>query len=149
MPTGCSLLSMEPLRERFCRGADVTSPAEFAEFEAAISQMETYPPSIKDVNANIREGRWTNFSLKGVRFPTATIDVVRRGEALANFERDLVIHFQRISKAAALYTKALAGGVRRALDIYRRVDIVTNKQESSRSIAQSVERPTPKRHALV
>ena len=31
------------------------------------------------------------------------------------------------SKAAALYAKALLGGVRRALDIYRRVDSVTNR----------------------
>ena len=43
VPTGCSLLSMEPLREWFCRGADTTSPAEF---EAALYQLETNPPNI-------------------------------------------------------------------------------------------------------
>ena len=30
----------------------------------------------------------------------------------------MIIHFRRISKAAALYAKALLGGVRRALQIY-------------------------------
>ena len=38
----------------------------------------------------------------------------------------MVIHFQQISKAAALYAKALLGGVRGALEIYRRVDTVIN-----------------------
>ena len=44
----------------------------------------------------------------------------------ANFERELIVHFQTISKAAALYAKALLGGVRRALEIYRRCDSITN-----------------------
>ena len=44
--------------------------------------------------------------------------MVKRGEALANLERELIIHFQ-ISKAAALYVKALFGGVRRALEIFQ------------------------------
>ena len=47
-----------------------------------------------------------------------TVDVIQRGEALAVFERDLIIHFQQISRAAALYIK-------RALEIYRRVDETT------------------------
>ena len=68
-----------------------------------------------------REERWTSFSVEGVKFPSNTIDVVKRGEDLANFERELIIHFQRISKAAPLYAKALLGGVRRALEIYRRL----------------------------
>ena len=58
-----------------------------------------------------------DISLEGVKFPSITVDVVKKGEALANFERELIIHFQRISKAAALYAKALLGGVRRALEI--------------------------------
>ena len=74
----------------------------------------------------MKEERWTHFSLEGVKFPTVTIDVVKRGEAITTFERDLIIHFQQISEAAALYARALLGGVRRALEIYRRGDRVTN-----------------------
>ena len=54
-----------------------------------------------------------------------TVDVIQRGEALAVFERDLIIHFQQISRAAALYVRALLGGVKRALEVYRRVDDTT------------------------
>ena len=114
-PRGCSLHSMEPLREWFCKGSDMTSA------EAALCQLENDPPDIRQYNANIREERWTNFSLEGVRFPAMTIDV---REALAIFERDL-IHFQQISRAAALYIWALLGGIKRALEIYRRVDETT------------------------
>ena len=121
-PKGCSLHSMEPLREWFCRGADVTSASEF---EAALCQLEDDPPDIREYNANIREERWTHFSLEGVHFPALTVDVIQRGEALAVFERDLIIHFQQISKAAALYVRALLGGVKRALEVYRRVDDTT------------------------
>ena len=39
-----------------------------------------------------------------------TVDVIQRGEALAIFERDLIIHFQQISRAAALYIRPLLGG---------------------------------------
>ena len=99
VPRGCSLHSMEPLREWFCKGADMTSPAEY---EAALCQLEDAPPDIRQYNVNIREERWTNFSLEGVRFPAMTVDVIQRGEALAIFERDLIIHFQQISRAAAL-----------------------------------------------
>ena len=77
---GCSLHSMEPLREWFCKGADMTSAAEY---EAALAQLEEDPPDIRQYNANIREERWTNFSLEGVRFPAMTVDVIQRGEALA------------------------------------------------------------------
>ena len=42
--------------------------------------------------------------------PSLTVDVIQRGEALAVFERDLIIHFQQISRAAALYVRALLGG---------------------------------------
>ena len=100
VPKGCSLHSMEPLREWFCKGADITSPAEN---EAALCQLEDDPPDIRQYNVNIREEGWTNFSLEGVRFPAMTVDVIQRGEALAIFERDLIIHFQQISRAAALY----------------------------------------------
>ena len=121
-PRGCSLHSMEPLRDWFCRGADMTSASEF---EASLRQLEEDPPDIRDYNVNIREERWTHFSLEGVRFPAATVDVIQRGEALAVFERDLIIHFQQISRAAALYVRALLGGVKRALEVYRRVDDTT------------------------
>ena len=57
--------------------------------------------------------------LEGVKFPTATVDVIQRGEALAIFERDL------ITKSAALYARALLGGAKRALEVYRRVDDTT------------------------
>ena len=57
---------------------------------------------------------------------SATVDVIQRGEALAIFERDLIIHFQQISKAAALYVEALLGGIKRALEIYQRVDETTS-----------------------
>ena len=87
-PRGCSLHSMEPLRDWFCRGADMTSASEF---EAALCQLEEDPPDIREYNANIREERWTHFSLERVRFPAMTVDVIQRGEALAVFERDLII----------------------------------------------------------
>ena len=122
IPRGCSLHSMEPLREWFCKGADMTSAAEY---EAALAQLEEEPPDIRQYNVNIREERWTNFSLEGVRFPAMTVNVIQRGEALAIFERDSIIHFQQISKAAALYVRALLGGIKRALEIYRRVDETT------------------------
>ena len=121
-PRGCSLHSMEPLRDWFCKRADMTSAAEF---EAALCQLEVDPPDIREYNANIREERWTHFSLEGIRFPAMTVDVIQRGEALAIFERDLMIHFQQISRAAALYIRALLGGVKRALEVYRRVDATT------------------------
>ena len=114
-----------PLREWFCKGADMTSPAEY---EAALCQLEEDPPDIRQYYANIREERWIHFSLEGVRFPTTTVDVIQRGEAWAIFERDLIIHFQQISKAAALYIRALLGGVKRALEIYRRVDETTKNR---------------------
>ena len=69
--------------------------------------LEDDPPDIREYNANIREERWTHFSLEGVRFPAMTVDVIQRGEALAVFERDLIIHFQQTSRAAALYVRAL------------------------------------------
>ena len=97
----------------------MTSPAEY---EAALCQLEQDPPDIRQLNANIREERWTRFSLEGVKFRAATVDVIQRNEALAMIERDLIIHFQQISWAAALYIRALLGGVKRALDIYRRVN---------------------------
>ena len=71
-------------------------------------------------------GLTSEFSLEGVKFPIAAVDVIQRGEALAIFERDLVAHFQQISKAAAWYVRALLDGVKRALEVYRRVDNTTN-----------------------
>ena len=59
----------------------MTSPAEY---EAALCQLEQYPPEVRLLNNNIA------------------------------FERDLIIHFQKISKAAALQVRALLGGRRRA-----------------------------------
>ena len=69
----------------------MTSPAEY---EAALRQLEQDPPEIHQYNANIREERCTHFSLEGVNFPAATVDVIQRGEALAIFERDLIVHFR-------------------------------------------------------
>ena len=129
---------MEPLREWFCKGADMTSAAEY---EAALCRLEEDPPHVRLYNANIREERWTNFSLEGVKFPTMTVDVIRRGEALAIFERDLIIHCQQISKAAALYIRALLGGAKRTLEIYRRVD------ESTKNHPWSVPTTEEKWHA--
>ena len=90
----------------------MTSPAEY---EAALCQLEDNPPDIQQYNVNIQ--RWTHFSLEGVRFPAMTVDVIQRGEALAIFERDLIFHFQQISRAAALYIRALLAGIKRALEI--------------------------------
>ena len=45
---------------------------------------------------------------------------------MAIFERDLIIHFQQILKAAALYVRALLGGVKRALEVHRRLDDIRN-----------------------
>ena len=78
------------------------------------------PPDIRQYD-HIREERWTHFSLEGVKFPTATVDAIQRSEAL-----DPLIHFQQISKAAALYVSALLGGVKRTLEVYRRVDHTTD-----------------------
>ena len=35
-----------------------------AEYEAALCQLEDDPPDFRQYNVNIREERWTNFSLK-------------------------------------------------------------------------------------
>ena len=71
---GCSLLSMEPLREWFCKGTDMTSPAEY---EAALCWIEDDPPDIRQYHENsICEERWTHFSLEGVKLPTATVESV-------------------------------------------------------------------------
>ena len=59
-----------------------------AEYEAALCQLEDDPPDIRQYNVNIREERWTHFSLEGVRFPAMTRDIIQRGEALAIFERE-------------------------------------------------------------
>ena len=102
VPRGCSLHSMEPLREWLCKGADTTSAAEY---EAALCQLEDDPPDIRQYNVNIREERWTNFSLEGVRFPAMTVDVIQRGEALAIFERDLVIRLSTdIKSRSSIHT---------------------------------------------
>ena len=63
-----------------------------AEYEATLCQLEDDPPDIRQYNVNIREEGWTNFSLEGVRFPALTVDVIQRGEAIAIFERDLIIN---------------------------------------------------------
>ena len=41
---------MEPLREWVCKGADMTSPAEY---EAALCQLVDDPPDIRQYNVNI------------------------------------------------------------------------------------------------
>ena len=82
---------MEPLREWFCKGADVIS---LAECEAALCQLEQDTPEILLHNDNIREERWAHFSLEGDRFPTVTVDVTQREKRWPSL-RDLIIHFQR------------------------------------------------------
>ena len=52
--------------------------------------------------------------------------MVKRGEALANFERGLIIRFPQVSKAAALHAKARLGGARKALGMYCRVGATTS-----------------------
>ena len=96
-----------------------------AEHEATLRQLEQSPPELCLLSDHIQEEKWT-FSLEGAKFPTATVDVIQKGEALATFERNLLIHFQQISKAAALYVRALLSGRRRALEMYHRVDTDTN-----------------------
>ena len=67
-----------------------------------------------------KKGGYT-FSLEGVRFPAATVDVIQKGEALAIFERDLIIHFQQISfKGRSLVCSSMKvlGGVKRAPEVY-------------------------------
>ena len=122
VPEGCSLLSMEPLCKWFCKGADMISPAEY---EATLCQLEHDPLDIRQYNDNIREEWWTHFSLEGVKFPTATVDVIQRGEALAIFERDLIIHFQHISKAAAVHVRAPSWWNKESSQVHRRVDDTT------------------------
>ena len=58
VPKGCSLQSMEPLREWFRKGADMTSPAEY---EVALCQLEEDPPDIRQYNegATARTGTMT------------------------------------------------------------------------------------------
>ena len=53
-PRGCSLHSMEPLRDWFCKGADMTSASEF---EACLCQLEEDPPDIRDYNNNEHKRR--------------------------------------------------------------------------------------------
>ena len=93
-----------------------------AEYESALVQLEDEPPDIRQYNANIREERWTHFSLEGVRFPATTVDVIQRGEALAIFERDLISTFNRYQGPLPCTCERLLGGVKRALEVYRRVD---------------------------
>ena len=81
-------------------------------------------------NDNIRVERRTNFSLEGVKFPTATIDVMKRGEALANFERERELAashpFSTDFQSGGSVCRGASGRSERALEIYRRVDSVTN-----------------------
>ena len=50
---GCSLISMEPLSQWFCRGAYVFSCG----FEAARQRLEKDPPDVMELNDNTREER--------------------------------------------------------------------------------------------
>ena len=117
VPKGCSLQSMEPLREWF-----LASPAEC---EATLCQLEQAPPDIRQFNANIREECWTHFSLEGVKFPASTVDVIQSGEALAIFEGDLNYPLPTNFTGRSLVYSSPVGGVKRSLEIYRRVDETT------------------------
>ena len=100
-----------------------------AKYEAALCQIEQDPPDIRKHNDNIREERWTHFYVEGVKFPTATVDVMQRGEALAIFERDLILHFQQITKAVAWYVR------------HRRGDDATNSYPWSLPTTEETWRP--------
>ena len=63
----------------------------------------------------------------------------RRG--FGYLRKDLIIHFQQISRAAALYIRALLGAVKRTLEIYRRVD------ETTKNYAWSIPTTEEKWHA--
>ena len=94
------------------------------EYEAALCQLEDDLLDIRQYNVNIRE-EMGKFLIRGSETPSLTVDVIQKGEALAIFERDLIIHFQQISRAAAVYIRALLGGIKRTLEVYRRVDDTT------------------------
>ena len=118
VPKGCSLLSMEPLREWFCQGADMTSPAEY---EAALCQLEEIHPISDSTTITSEKSRWTNFSLEGVKFPTATVDVIQRGEALAIFDERPHHPFPTDFKGRSLVCASIV-----VLEVYCRVDETTH-----------------------
>ena len=82
-----------------------------------------------DLNSSNRKPAGRNRRIRAVRRPQIAESPATRplGEALATFERNLIIHFQQTSKTAALYVRPLLGGIKRALEIYGRVDAVTEE----------------------
>ena len=85
------------------QGSRLTS---LADHQVTLHQLEANPPEIRGNHDNTTVERWT-FSVEVLQFPTTTVDTVKRGEALANFEREFIIHFRTISKAADVYAKAV------------------------------------------
>ena len=78
VPKGCSLHSMEPLREWFCKGVDITSAAEY---EAALCQLEDDPPGIRQYNANIR--RCLDGSIDSIESSNRSVDKCQAAESSA------------------------------------------------------------------
>ena len=72
--------------------------------------VEQHPPDIRQYNDdNIREKRWTHFSLEGVKLPAATVDVIQRGEALAIFRERPHFPFPADIKGCSLVHTSTAG----------------------------------------
>ena len=60
-PRGCSLHSMEPLRDWFCKGADMTSASEF---EASLRLLEDNPPDIKGLQCKYKGRKVDSFHFR-------------------------------------------------------------------------------------
>ena len=65
IPKQCSLHSMEPLREWFCKGADMTSAAEY---EAALCKLEYDPPDIRQCEYS--GGEMDSLLIRGSQIPS-------------------------------------------------------------------------------
>ena len=113
---------MEPLREWFCKGVDVTS---LAEYEAALCQLDKDPPDIRQCNDNIREERWTHFSLEGVKFPVATVDVSREARQWPSL-RETHHPFATDFKGRSLVCASIIGRDETHSEVRRSVDETTN-----------------------
>ena len=85
-----------------------------------------------------KRGGQPQCTVEVVQFPTTTVDTVKRGEALANIEGNLINQFQKISKAAAIYAKSLLGGVHRASEAECRCDHITQKHDGAIPAAEEL-----------
>ena len=119
VPRGCSLHSMEPLREWFCKGADMTSPAEY---EAALCQLEGDPPDIRQYNANIREERLLIGRSK-VSSHDGRCHTERR--SFGYLRKRFRHSFPADIKSRSSVHSSIVGRNKRTLEVYRRVDETT------------------------